>query len=289
MYPTNYTLKISTNCSIYLYLMWCFSPCVFVIYFLFRLFILLQCFLAGCLVDDSALPSGALPLSIMSTVGSQAVLPCSWKSSQAGAGPSDCHVQWVSTPVTVFERHGEDRWQAEEYRGRLEVPQEKLGSGDCSLIINDVQIEDTGRYESFVVVDDARSKKVRVPVQSVKLIVTDNKSWDSRHPGEDFVLELRTRRSFTVVFQRRNSSEWLDLWERGDKNSERLEKHPLLEQLTVKKLMSSDEGTYKVLDENGYAVSTVQLSVTDDAAKSSCSALLIICVCVLSFQTLGFH
>lgn len=59
----------------------------------------------------------------------------------------------------------------------------------------------------------------------------------------------------------RNSSEWLDVWMKGDANSERLEKHPLREQLTIKKLKSSDEGTYKVLDENGLAVSTVQLSV----------------------------
>lgn len=48
---------------------------------------------------------------------------------------------------------------------------------------------------------------------------------------------------------------------RGDENSERLEKHPLNEQLTIRKLNSLDEGTYKVLDEHGLAVSTVQLSV----------------------------
>lgn len=59
----------------------------------------------------------------------------------------------------------------------------------------------------------------------------------------------------------RNSSEWLDLWMRGDKDSQRLEKHPLKDQLTIKKLQKSDEGTYKVLDEHGLAVSTVQLSV----------------------------
>lgn len=59
----------------------------------------------------------------------------------------------------------------------------------------------------------------------------------------------------------RNSSQWSDLWVRGDDDSERLEKHPLEEQLRIKKVKSSDEGTYKVLDEHGLAVSTVQLSV----------------------------
>lgn len=48
---------------------------------------------------------------------------------------------------------------------------------------------------------------------------------------------------------------------RGDDNSQRLEKHLLLEQLTVKRLQPSDDGIYKVLDQHGLAVSTVQLSV----------------------------
>ncbi len=58
-----------------------------------------------------------------------------------------------------------------------------------------------------------------------------------------------------------NSSEWLLLWMRGDEDTERLQKHPLKEQLTVKMLKSSDAGTYKVLDEHGLSVSTVMLSV----------------------------
>lgn len=48
---------------------------------------------------------------------------------------------------------------------------------------------------------------------------------------------------------------------RGDNNSQRLEKHPLKEQLTMKRLEKSDEGLYKVLDRHGLAVSSVQLSV----------------------------
>ncbi|XP_037548969.1 galectin 17 [Nematolebias whitei] len=251
--------------------------------------------------NSSALPPAAQPLSIMSTAGSQVVLPCSWKPHQAEVGPSSCHVQWVSPPFTVFEQNSEDKWQQERFDGRLEVPTVKLQAGDCSLIIKDAQIEDTGRYESFMVVGGARSMKTRVFIQSVKLSVTDNKSWDSHHPGEDFVLELHTRLSFTVVFQGRNNSAWQELWKRGDENSERVEKHPVLEQLTIKKLRRSDEGIYKVLNENGLSVSTVQLSVTEnspsfsahrkqenvptgEAAKSSCSALLIVSLLVLSFQ-----
>ncbi|XP_031158118.1 galectin 17 isoform X1 [Sander lucioperca] len=268
-------------------------------------FVHLCCFLIGSLVDSSSLSSIPDSLTVTSLVGNQAVLPCSWKQRLgAQAPPASCHIQWATPDDTVFEQRGEQKWQAEEFEGRVEVSEEKLGSGDCSLIISDVQIGDTGRYESFMVVDGRRNVKTRVFIQSVKLSVFDHKSLQSRGPGEDLVLDLYTRHSVRVVFQGRNSSEWLDLWMRGDKESPRLEKHPFNEQLTIKQLASSDEGTYKVLDANGLAVSTVQLSVnekytarkfyqtqenqvpTDDASKSSCSALLILSVLVTGFQIL---
>lgn len=188
--------------------------------------------------------------------------------------------------------------------GRVEVPEERLGSGDCSLIISDAQLGDTGRYESFMVVDGVRSAKTRVFIQSVKLSVLDHKSLQSRGLGEDLVLDLHTPHSVRLVFQGRSGSEWLDLWVRGDENSQRLEKHSMKEQLTIKKLKRSDEGTYKVLDEQGLSVSTVQLSVEErstslkvrqvmeneipagDATRSSCSALLIWSLLVTSFHIL---
>ncbi len=128
-------------------------------------------FNASLLPDSSSLSSSTNLLTITSTVGNKAVLPCSWKSRLGEAGLSTCHIQWTTPAETVFELRGEQMWQAEEYKGRMEVPEEKLGSGDCSLIINDAQIGDTGRYESFMVVDGARSKKTRVFIQSVKLSV----------------------------------------------------------------------------------------------------------------------
>ncbi|XP_018543877.1 galectin 17 [Lates calcarifer] len=263
-------------------------------------FIHLLCFLVGGLVDSSSLSSAKHFLSVTSTVGNQVVLPCSWKSHLGEEVPSACHVQWTTLADTVFEQWGAQKWQAETFRGRAEVPEEKLGAGDCSLIISDVQIGDTGRYESFMVVDGARSKKTRVFIQSVKLSVFDHKTRQSLGPGEDLVLNLHTNHSVRVVFLGSNSSEWSLVWMRGDENTERLEKHPLKEQLTIKNLKSSDGGTYKVLDEQGLAVSTVLLSVEEgstalhrvmdketvagDAAKSSCSALLILSVLVTSFQ-----
>uniref|UniRef100_A0A671TIU6 Uncharacterized LOC115577316 n=1 Tax=Sparus aurata TaxID=8175 RepID=A0A671TIU6_SPAAU len=203
----------------------------------------LLCFLLGGSVDSSS--SVTQLQSVITRVGNEAVLPCSWKSRLPEVDLPTCHIQWATPVDTVFELRGEQKWEAEEFKGRVEVPEERLGSGDCSLIIRDVQIGDTGRYESFMVVDGARSKKTRVFIQGIKLSVFDHKSLQSRAPGEDLVLDLYTRHSFRVVFQDRNSSQWSDLWMRGDEDSERLEKNPHREQLTMRKLTSSDEGTYK--------------------------------------------
>lgn len=212
-------------------------------------------FLFVSLVDSSPL------LSITSNVGHQAVLPCSWKSRLTEAPPI-CHIQWRSTADTVFEQQGALRWEAAELAGRAEVPEGPLGSGDCSLIIKDVQIADTGRYESYMVVDGAQSRKTRVFIQSVKLLVFDHKLRESKRPGDDLVLKLHTPHSMRVVFQGRNSSDWSTLWIRGD-GGQRLQKDPQKEELTVKGLERADQGTYKVLDENGLAISSVELSVED--------------------------
>ncbi|XP_054461584.1 galectin 17 [Anoplopoma fimbria] len=267
-------------------------------------FMLIHCVLLGILVDSSSPSSISNFLSVSSKVGNQAILPCSWKQHLGDLAPSSCHIQWATPADTVFELRGESRWEAEEFEGRVEVPMEKLGSGDCSLVINDVQIGDTGRYESFMVVDGVRSTKTKVFIQSVRLSVHDHKSLQSGVPGEDLVLDLYTRHSVRVVFQGRNTSEWSDVWMRSDADSERVEKHPHDETLTLKKLKSSDEGTYKVLDQHGLAVSTMLLTVednstalklqqipekqapTDDAAKNSCSALLLFSVLVTSFQVI---
>ncbi|XP_037329738.2 galectin 17 [Pungitius pungitius] len=251
--------------------------------------VLLTWFLGAAVVDSSS-----RSLSVTSRVGGQAVLPCSWKQRLGEGARPDCHVQWAKPADPVFELRGAQRWEAEWLRGRVEVPPDRLGSGDCSLLIRDVQIGDAGRYESFmVVVGHDGASKSQVFIQRVRLLVLDHKLTESRGPGEDLVLDLYTRHSVRVVFQDRNSSDWSVLWARGDQEGGRLLKHPEEEQLTFRSLRREDQGTYKVLDEHGLAVSTVQLSVeerskaprvqellgtaepTDGAARRSCSAVLV--------------
>ncbi|KAF7650008.1 hypothetical protein LDENG_00133000 [Lucifuga dentata] len=227
-------------------------------------FAYLHCFLFCSLVDSASFTSSTV--SVISTVGEQAVLPCSWKARVNQAAPVVRQVQWDNSVDTVYERWGQQRWQAEELEGRAEVSAERLKAGDCSLVINDVQIADTGLYHSFLLVDDATTAmKNRIFIQTVKLSVFDHKSRQAHAAGEDLVLELHTPHSLRLVFQSSNGSEWVGLWMRGDKNTQRLEKHADREQLMLKSLKMADEGTYKVLDEHGLAVSTVLLSVEENS------------------------
>lgn len=86
--------------------------------------------------------------------------------------PNSYHVQWLNQVDTVLEQWGPSRYQAPEFQERLEVREEdKLEAGDCSLIINDVQMGDAGHYESFMVVDGAPLEKTRVFIRSVRLLV----------------------------------------------------------------------------------------------------------------------
>ncbi|KAM4630861.1 galectin 17 isoform 2-T2 [Polymixia lowei] len=255
-------------------------------------FMHLHCILIGSLVASSSLTSSSsssTPTPVTSKVGRSAVLPCSWKSRLGDESLPDCHVQWQTPVDTVYEKWGERKWEAPEFRGRVAVPEERLAAGDCSLTVSDLQFGDVGLYESFIVRGGGEVKE-RVFIQSVRLAVHDHKSSQSRHLGDNMVLELHTHKSVRLVYQGRNSSDWSDVWMRGDQNSERLEKHQEREQLTLKRLQTTDEGTYKVLDEHGLAVSTVQLTVNGsktqilprfqdrlagDAADNRCSSLLV--------------
>uniref|UniRef100_A0A4W5N7D8 Ig-like domain-containing protein n=1 Tax=Hucho hucho TaxID=62062 RepID=A0A4W5N7D8_9TELE len=227
-----------------------------------RHFIHLHClWIVGC-VTSSSLPS--VPVSISFPVGSQAILPCKWKS-QLDNVPV-CHVLWQTPDELVFEQKGEQRWQAREFEGRLEVPEEKLWEGDCSLILRDVQFGDVGLYESFIVVNRTRIKK-RVFIQRVQLSVYDHKFKLSMGMGEDLVLKLHTPQAMRVVFQGRNSREWKVLWVRGDEkvNRGRLEEAEGV--VVLRGLRIDNSGTYKVLDSLGLSVSTVKLTV-EEVAKT---------------------
>uniref|UniRef100_A0A3Q4BNL4 Immunoglobulin domain-containing protein n=1 Tax=Mola mola TaxID=94237 RepID=A0A3Q4BNL4_MOLML len=227
-----------------------------------RFFTPLLCFLVGSRVDSFS-PSPSTRY-VTFKVGNKAVLPCGWKPRLGEVTPPICHIQWKTPAKTVFELRGGRKWQAQELEGQANVPAETLESGDCSLIISDVQISDAGRYESFMVVD-AAGRKSRVFIQSVQLSVF-GQLLEERNPENSLHVKLQTILD-VVCPPRRNSSDWSVLWTQGDNDSRRVQKDGLREQLTVKKLKPEDEGTYRVMDEHGLAISTVLLSVEGETAE----------------------
>ncbi|XP_066525063.1 programmed cell death 1 ligand 1-like [Hoplias malabaricus] len=97
-------------------------------------------------------------ISITATVGSLAVLPCDCRNvTKAQSSSQSPHVQWRNISETVFERQGEEVYQSEGYKGRVDVPKDQLMKGNCSLVLNNVRAEDEGVYQSYILV--RRSKR----------------------------------------------------------------------------------------------------------------------------------
>lgn len=252
-----------------------------------RLFILVQSFQTGALVDSDSYTM----LTVSYMVGDKAILPCSWSHLSEEALPG-YHVQWAtSRDDTVFEQRGNEKWQAPEFEGRVMVPEENLMSGNCSLIITDIQFRDAGRYYSYMLMDTNRGKATRVFIQGVEVIVREHKSSQFLRAGEDMILQFYTRHVDKVLFQPTNTNDTELYWERAKS----IETMSLTMSLTVK-IDTSDQGIYQVLDQDGVIVNTVQLYVeepgeseeyfsTDAAVKDSWLTLVLV-GCLLIPQTL---
>ncbi|KAL6473504.1 hypothetical protein MHYP_G00170650 [Metynnis hypsauchen] len=98
-----------------------------------------------------------------------------------------CRVTGEMCPAKVLMLSGErmlrrclsegvgDLYQGEGYEGRVDVPEDHLLKGNCSLVLKNVRPEDAGVYESFLLVRrkkrSLRSK--RVFLQRVELSVDE--------------------------------------------------------------------------------------------------------------------
>ncbi|XP_062385138.1 galectin 17 isoform X2 [Sardina pilchardus] len=203
--------------------------------------------------------------SIISTscdVGQSAVLPC--LISSLYQSPPSPYIQWLSTSETVFEGMGTEKYQGQGYEGRANVPQQMLEQGNCSLFLEDVRLTDSGVYESYLVVGKRKVKR-KVLMQSVQFIVRDHKLKEMVEVGKDLLLELHTPQARQVVFQRQVSIPWEVLWKKGDGPQPtmlpRARENGL--RIVIGNISWNDEGTYRVLDENGLALSTVLVTVTE--------------------------
>ncbi|XP_046714778.1 uncharacterized protein LOC124392123 [Silurus meridionalis] len=102
--------------------------------------------------------------SVSAQVGSTAVLPCDWRHLSIQTP----HVEWRIGDETVFKRLGKESFQGEGYEGRVDVPEEELLKGNCSLVLKNVRVTDEARYSSYMVVINYYKL-----VQRVKLSVSE--------------------------------------------------------------------------------------------------------------------
>ncbi|XP_058263532.1 uncharacterized protein LOC131364406 isoform X2 [Hemibagrus wyckioides] len=108
---------------------------------------------------------------ISARVGSTVILPCEWRNVSVQIP----HVQWSTVSETVFERKGVELYEGEGYMGRVDVPQDKLLNGNCSLVLKNVRLTDAGTYESYLSVRRVKRSRFTkwVLVQQVKLSVDE--------------------------------------------------------------------------------------------------------------------
>ncbi|KAI5615892.1 hypothetical protein C0J50_8741 [Silurus asotus] len=106
---------------------------------------------------------------ISAPVGSTVILPCQWRNITVQTP----HVQWSNVFETVFERKGENIYEGKGYENRVDVPQDKLLKGNCSLVLKKVRISDAGIYDSLLSVKRMKRASTTkwVLLQSIELAV----------------------------------------------------------------------------------------------------------------------
>ncbi|KAF7702514.1 hypothetical protein HF521_001797 [Silurus meridionalis] len=81
---------------------------------------------------------------IEAEVSSTVILPCTLRVQSKTP-----YIKWSTADKVVFERSGEEFYEAQGYEGRVKVSAEKLRDGDCSLYLSNLTLNDKGVYRSF--------------------------------------------------------------------------------------------------------------------------------------------
>ncbi|XP_047675954.1 uncharacterized protein LOC125145772 [Tachysurus fulvidraco] len=103
----------------------------------------------------SLLSAADIPVS--GHVGSTAVLPCELQTVDTETP----YIRWTIDTETVFERRGKETYEGEGYEGRVDVPEEELRKGNCSLVLKHLKLTDTADYMSYEMRGTRRSNRLK--------------------------------------------------------------------------------------------------------------------------------
>ncbi|XP_060767686.1 butyrophilin subfamily 1 member A1-like [Neoarius graeffei] len=112
---------------------------------------------------------------ISAQVGSTVVLPCEWRDPSIQTP----YVEWYIDSEVVFERKGKESFPGEGYEGRVDVPEDELLKGNCSLVLRNVSVTDEAIYKSSMLVEHTTEQ---VLVQKVKLSVFEKPEESKEDP-----------------------------------------------------------------------------------------------------------
>ncbi|KAL7868530.1 hypothetical protein SRHO_G00099140 [Serrasalmus rhombeus] len=129
-----------------------------------------------CFFTSADCPTSSL--SVSARVGSSAVLPCDWKSTSCNStSQQELLIWWNILSEFVFERDGTRTDQGERYKGRVDIPEDELRNGNCSLVLKDVRKSDEGVYQSQMI-----CRNQWLDIQGVSLLVEELAEQNSNEP-----------------------------------------------------------------------------------------------------------
>ncbi|XP_072234625.1 CD276 antigen homolog [Leuresthes tenuis] len=102
------------------------------------------------------------------------ILPCSFQ------GGSDVIIHWTPPNHAYYFNQDQIRDQDQRFRGRTSLFQDQISSGNASLLLTGVKVQDQGRYECQTNTDTGQkasfiSLKVDAPVETVNIQHVENR------------------------------------------------------------------------------------------------------------------